>query len=99
MPRIKVEITRENITEAIEGLVDAQTEADRIDVFAAFLDDITPAGPLEMFDGPAYEVALTLAAKALKRDPDKVAARKARRARRKAARRGKGENLRALGDD
>ncbi len=48
----------------------------------------TPAGPLELFDGPAYRGLLTLAAKAMHRDPEKVAARKARRAARKAARKG-----------
>ena len=88
MAKIKAEITKANVVRAVEAIADAESENDYIAAFAAFLDDITPAGPLEPFDGPAFEYALRAMAAATKRDPVKVAKRKAKRAARKAARKG-----------
>ena len=87
-PKIKVEITKADVEGLFGDLFDAENEGDRVEAFAEFLDAVTPAGPLEAFDGPAYLWAVGLIAKAAHRDPEKVAARKAKRAARKAARNG-----------
>jgi hypothetical protein len=100
-PKIRLEAEWEDVEGLVVELAEvgrmppAAREDRIVEVIADFLDAATPAGALlpppigaiaEGLDGAAYRALLTWGRTLFKKDPKKVAARKARRAARRAAR-------------